>query len=317
MAATTTAARHATRRDGKDESGTKPGPRPGGHDDGSTPSKHRTAPGAALGKQSRRSLANIEPRPRRRPGQVAGHGEGHGEGHGPKPPGHGEGHGPKPPKARRRPRPQAAVVTAKATVKVMVRPSRRGDGGGGDGGGGAAAAVRRPAASDSLLVSPAGGGDGQPGGQPPSPPEHLPGGGGFPNGLPTVSTEPVVAAGSAVAVAAPALVPIALPAIVLPAIGLPSRGRFPAVRRRHRPALRRRLLRHARRLGHRPPPPPVRVGQLTLAPASTFRAGYGAYLRSAGIGQVASIALPGFVGILLLTGAGGLIGYRQAGPVGQ
>jgi hypothetical protein len=40
--------------------------------------------------------------------------------------------------------------------------------------------------------------------------------------------------------------------------------------------------------------------------------GYPPYLRSAGLGEVATIALPGFVGILLLTGAGGLIGYRQA-----
>lgn len=34
-------------------------------------------------------------------------------------------------------------------------------------------------------------------------------------------------------------------------------------------------------------------------------AGYGSYLRSAGTGEVAAVALPGLVGILLLTGAGG------------
>jgi hypothetical protein len=40
--------------------------------------------------------------------------------------------------------------------------------------------------------------------------------------------------------------------------------------------------------------------------------GYGEYLRSAGISQIAVLALPGVAGILVLTGAGGLLGYRQA-----
>jgi hypothetical protein len=44
----------------------------------------------------------------------------------------------------------------------------------------------------------------------------------------------------------------------------------------------------------------------------SFRAGYGPYLRNAGIGQVAAVAVPGVTGILILTGAGGLLGYRQA-----
>ncbi|WGI33117.1 hypothetical protein [Mycolicibacterium aubagnense] len=43
-----------------------------------------------------------------------------------------------------------------------------------------------------------------------------------------------------------------------------------------------------------------------------FRAGYPDYLRAAGLGEVAAVAVPGFTGILILTGAGGLVGYRQA-----
>jgi hypothetical protein len=46
--------------------------------------------------------------------------------------------------------------------------------------------------------------------------------------------------------------------------------------------------------------------------APTYRMGYVEYLRAAGLGQVAAVAVPGFTGILILTGAGGLIGYRQA-----
>ncbi|BBY50923.1 hypothetical protein MARA_43910 [Mycolicibacterium arabiense] len=49
-----------------------------------------------------------------------------------------------------------------------------------------------------------------------------------------------------------------------------------------------------------------------LLPAPTYRMGYVEYLRAAGLGQVAAVAVPGVTGILVLTGAGGLIGYRQA-----
>ncbi|TPG29701.1 hypothetical protein EAH80_26065 [Mycobacterium hodleri] len=57
-------------------------------------------------------------------------------------------------------------------------------------------------------------------------------------------------------------------------------------------------------------PPAFRAGNGPL-PAS-YRAGYGDYLRTAGIRQMAAVAVPGVTGILVLTGAGGLIGYRQA-----
>jgi hypothetical protein len=49
-----------------------------------------------------------------------------------------------------------------------------------------------------------------------------------------------------------------------------------------------------------------------LLPAPTYRMGYVDYLRAAGIGEVAAVAVPGVTGILVLTSAGGLIGYRQA-----
>lgn len=70
-----------------------------------------------------------------------------------------------------------------------------------------------------------------------------------------------------------------------------------------------------------PPPPPPALkqqappafsagNQASVAPS--YRMGYMEYLRAAGFGEVAAVAVPGFTGILILTGAGGLIGYRQA-----
>jgi hypothetical protein len=58
-------------------------------------------------------------------------------------------------------------------------------------------------------------------------------------------------------------------------------------------------------------PPAFSAGNNAL-PAPSYRMGYMEYLRVAGIGQVAAVAVPGLSGILILTGAGGLIGYRQA-----
>jgi hypothetical protein len=45
---------------------------------------------------------------------------------------------------------------------------------------------------------------------------------------------------------------------------------------------------------------------------SSYRAGYREYLRSAPTPQLAVLAVPGAIGILALTAAGGLVGYRQA-----
>ncbi|MCV7172102.1 hypothetical protein O6P37_20920 [Mycobacterium sp. CPCC 205372] len=61
----------------------------------------------------------------------------------------------------------------------------------------------------------------------------------------------------------------------------------------------------------RQPEAPFRGGDPGVPPA-TFRVGYVEYLRTAGISQIAAVAVPGVAGILLLTGAGGLVGYRQA-----
>ena len=57
---------------------------------------------------------------------------------------------------------------------------------------------------------------------------------------------------------------------------------------------------------------PVRGGDPGLPPATTYRVGYGEYLRTAGMSQIAAVAVPGVAGILVLTGAGGFVGYRQA-----
>ncbi|GFG53797.1 hypothetical protein CQY20_13010 [Mycolicibacterium agri] len=65
-----------------------------------------------------------------------------------------------------------------------------------------------------------------------------------------------------------------------------------------------------------PPPtgrvPPANAGGTAPVPKSSYRLGYTEYLRTAGLPQVAAVAVPGIVGILVLTGAGGLVGYRQA-----
>lgn len=58
-------------------------------------------------------------------------------------------------------------------------------------------------------------------------------------------------------------------------------------------------------------PVPARDSDAAAVPAS-YRAGYGEYLRTAGMTQVAAVAVPGAAAIMLLTGAGGVIGYRQA-----
>jgi hypothetical protein len=59
-------------------------------------------------------------------------------------------------------------------------------------------------------------------------------------------------------------------------------------------------------------PLPASAGSNISAPASSYRIGYGEYLRTARLSQVAALAVPGITGILVLTGAGGLVGYRQA-----
>jgi hypothetical protein len=99
--------------------------------------------------------------------------------------------------------------------------------------------------------------------------------------------------------------PITLPVIVAPAAGLGggSAG-LPAL-----PAA-------PRAVSAEPPagrePLPANVGSNVANPASSYRVGYTDYLRNAGLSQVAALAVPGVTGMLVLTGAGGLVGYRQA-----
>jgi hypothetical protein len=56
---------------------------------------------------------------------------------------------------------------------------------------------------------------------------------------------------------------------------------------------------------------PANAGSKAVSNPS-YRIGYTDYLRTAALPQVAALAVPGLVGILVLTGAGGLVGYRQA-----
>ena len=109
-----------------------------------------------------------------------------------------------------------------------------------------------------------------------------------------------------------AAVPIALPVIVAPPLGLgiggggggagagPRTGPAPDVKS----------------IIAQPPAgrssPPANVGSNAAVPNASYRIGYTEYLRTAGLPQVAALAVPGLVGIMVLTGAGGLLGYRQA-----
>ncbi|MHC9294645.1 hypothetical protein ACRCUN_19450 [Mycobacterium sp. LTG2003] len=57
---------------------------------------------------------------------------------------------------------------------------------------------------------------------------------------------------------------------------------------------------------------PLAVGYDAAVPPASFRVGYTDYLRTAGVFEIAAVAVPGVAGILGLTGLGGLVGYRQA-----
>lgn len=61
-----------------------------------------------------------------------------------------------------------------------------------------------------------------------------------------------------------------------------------------------------------PPQPPAAPPAGDAAVPVSYRAGYGEYLRTADLPALVAVAVPGATGIMLLTGAGGLIGYRQA-----
>ena len=157
---------------------------------------------------------------------------------------------------------------------------------GGNGGGGGAPAV--------------------PSGRPSLPPQMQ-----LPPELMPPATEPVgpsvidVAPGVGVAAAELPIAPITLPVVVAPVTGLGggSSG-TPTL-----PGAPRGVT--AEPLAGREPLP-ANVGSNVAVPASSYRIGYTEYLRSAGLSQVAALAGPGVAGMLVLTGAGGLVGYRQA-----
>jgi hypothetical protein len=130
------------------------------------------------------------------------------------------------------------------------------------------------------------------------------------------ATEPVTpsvidaAPGVGVAAAELPIPPITLPVIVAPAAGLGTGGGSPG------PPASPALPGMPRGVTAEPPagrePLPASVGSNAAVPPSSYRLGYTDYLRSAGLSQVAALAVPGVAGMLVLTGAGGLVGYRQA-----
>lgn len=139
--------------------------------------------------------------------------------------------------------------------------------------------------------------------------------------LPVISVDPLVdvVAGLGAAAAQLPFAPIALPAVVAPlgaggagagggsgAGGGPRPGTPAIPRTSGAPGSKGQSPQKANQQS-----PPAYNASNGLAPAS-FRAGYGEYLRTAGIGQIAAVAVPGVTGILMITGAGGLLGYRQA-----
>lgn len=129
--------------------------------------------------------------------------------------------------------------------------------------------------------------------------------------LPVISVDPNVDAVTGVATAAAQLpfVPITLPVVVAPLgagsagprVGTPSAPRTSGTPgNQGRPSQQ----------GGRQNPPAYGASGGVTPPS--FRAGYGEYLRTARMGQIAAVAVPGVVGILIITGAGGVVGYRQA-----
>lgn len=131
------------------------------------------------------------------------------------------------------------------------------------------------------------------------PPEDLP----FdPDVIDTVPGVGLPAAGSAA--------PISAPVLTIPVVGAgPGGAATSAGPGRAMPAA-------PRRVAAEPPParqpPPAREGAPGSPAVPAGRIGYGETLRSAGTSQLAALAVPGMIGILVLTALGGLLGYRQA-----
>lgn len=125
----------------------------------------------------------------------------------------------------------------------------------------------------------------------------------------------VVDAGAGAAAAAAPVgpaVPIALPVIVVPPLALGAGGAGSGGASAGMPPAAPGV----KSIFAEPPAgritPPANAGSNAAVPKSSYRIGYTEYLRSAGLPQVAALAVPGLAGIMVLTGAGGLVGYRQA-----
>lgn len=102
------------------------------------------------------------------------------------------------------------------------------------------------------------------------------------------------------------LAPITLPVVVAPTAGLGGGAAAEAA-----------PLPRAPQLADAEPPAAVEAPAATglsnaSGPATSYRAGYTDYLRTARMTQVVALAAPGLAGMLVLTGVGGLVGYRQA-----
>lgn len=147
-----------------------------------------------------------------------------------------------------------------------------------------------------------------PAGRPHTPPMQLP-----PHLLPehTPSEPGVVDAQPGIGITSTDIpvAPIALPVIVAPPVALPGIAAPRGLPSEPAPA-------SPRGAAAEPPAgrqaPPVETFSNVGTPPPSYRAGYTEYLRSAGISQVAALAAPGLAGMVILTGLGGLVGYRQA-----
>ncbi|KAA0105600.1 hypothetical protein [Mycolicibacterium sp. P1-5] len=154
-----------------------------------------------------------------------------------------------------------------------------------------------------------------------SPPEAAGGGGGSgglidaaprtipPPGEPGEPGEPPVISASSGAVGPAGIEPP--PITMPPLIGLPPVFEAPMrpLGPGAEPGPRSGPGRESAQTRERPPATSAAAG--TEVPPSS-RVGYPKYLQDAKIGEVAAVALPGFAGLLALTGFGGFLGYRQA-----
>lgn len=135
------------------------------------------------------------------------------------------------------------------------------------------------------------------------PPELVP-----PTGEPLFPDVVDTVPGIGVAVSTPAGAPISLPILIAAPTGSGAAAGPVGGSGAGMPAAPRQGT--AEPLPARQPLPATAAGNVAM-PAS-YRVGYGEYLRTAGIPQIAALAVPGVAGILVLTATGGLLGYRQA-----